>query len=254
MPNRGEEWFEDESFWNIFAPLMFDDKRWAETPAVVDAVERLAAARAGDAVLDACCGPGRHALEFARRGYRVTGVDITRSYLDAARESAQAERTAIEFIHADLRDFRRPAAFDLAVNLYNSFGYSSDPASDALILRNILESLRPGGRLVMELVGKETAVRDFMEGEWFERDGWTVLTEYAVVGAWEGLKNRWILLKGSERVDRSFVQRLYSGTELRALLESVGFSGVRILGSLEGDPYDQAAKSLVAVASRPQLP
>jgi SAM-dependent methyltransferase len=252
MEKRGGEWFEDESFWNVFAPLMFDEKRWAETPAVVDAVEKLAGLHNGDTVLDACCGPGRHALEFARRGYRVTGVDITESYLEAARESAADEGADIEFLHGDLRDFRRPGAFDLAVNLFNSFGYSSDPAHDERILDNILASLRPGGRLALEMLGKEIAVRDFMEGEWFERDGWTVLTEYTVMGAWEGLRNRWVLIKGTERIDRSFVQRLYSGTEMHDLLTRVGFSDIRILGSLEGEPYDQTAKSLVALATRPK--
>ncbi len=250
MP-RGGEWFEDEGFWNVFAPLMFDENRWAETPAVVDSVERLAGIRPPATVLDACCGPGRHCLEFARRGYRVTGVDITASYLEAARESARDEGADIEFLREDMRGFRRPGAFDLCVNLFNSFGYFSDPAQDEGMLRNIRESLRPGGRLVLEMVGKETAARDFIEGEWFERGGWTVLTEFTVEGAWEGLRNRWILIRGSERIDRSFVQRLYSAGEMRALLERAGFRDVRILGSLEGNPYDHKAKSLVARAERP---
>lgn len=252
MSEGGREWFEDESFWDVFAPLMFDEKRWAETPAVVDAVERLAGAVPGSSVLDAACGPGRHSLEFARRGYRVTGVDITQSYLEAARESALDEGVDIEFVREDLREFRRPASFDLCVNLFNSFGYFSNPEEDAALLGNIRESLRPGGRFVLEMLGKETAVRDFTAGEWFERDGWTVLTEYSVEGAWEGLRNRWMLLRGSERVDRTFVQRLYSGTELRDLLFRSGFRNISILGSLEGSPYDQSAKSLVALAARPE--
>jgi len=246
---RGGEWFEDPEFWNIFAPLMFDEKRWAETSGVVDAVERLAGSVPGDTVLDACCGPGRHSLEFARRGYWVTGVDLMDSYLEAARESALVEGADIEFLRADMREFRRPGAFDLAVNLFNSFGYFADPGQDLDMLRNIRASLRPGGRFVLEMLGKETAVRDYIEGEWFERDGWTVLTEYSVVGAWEGLRNRWVLIRGAERIDRSFVQRLYSGTETAALLTRAGFGEVRILGSLEGAPYDRKALSLVALAS-----
>ena len=251
MAGENAEWFEDETFWNTFAPLIFDENRWAETSAVVDSVERLAGTRPGNSVLDACCGPGRHSLEFACRGYRVTGVDITSSYLEAARESARAEGVEIEFLHDDLRRFVRPDAFDLCVNLYNSFGYFADPAQEERMMGNIFRSLRPGGRLVLEMVGKETAVRDFTEGEWFERDGWTILTEFSVVGAWEGLKNRWILIRGAERIDRSFVQRLYSGSEMRNLLARAGFAKIRILGSLDGAPYDQKAQNLVAVAERP---
>lgn len=243
----GGEWFEDEEFWTVYAPIMFDEARWAEAPAAVDVLEALVRLAPGSAVLDACCGPGRHSLEFASRGYDVTGIDITDAYLDAARESA-AGLGNVRFLHEDIRELRMPAAFDLAINLYTSFGYFTDAAADMTALRRLREALKKGGSLVLETTGKETAARDFTPGESFERGGWDVRTEFAVVGAWEGLRNRWILSRGGDRVDRSFVIRLYSGTELRAALLEAGFSEVRILGGLDGTPYDEAAKSLVAVA------
>jgi len=246
-------WFEDEAFWTAYAPLMFDEARWAEVPAVIDAIEGLASPPRGGAVLDACCGPGRHSLELASRGYRVTGVDLTAAYLDAARESASAWGVEVEFLRGDMRRFSRPGAFDLAVNLYTSFGYFADPADDIRMLRALRTSLKPGGALVIETTGKETAARDFVESEWFERGGATVLTEYAVVGDWEGLSNRWIVIKqleggGLERMDRSFVVRLYSAVEMREAMLEAGFSSVAIHGSLQGAPYDEKAQSLVALA------
>jgi SAM-dependent methyltransferase len=241
------EWFEDEEFWTVYAPIMFDEARWAEVPTVVDEIERLARPAPGAAVLDACCGPGRHSLELSSRGYRVTGIDITEAYLEAARESARGLETA-RFLHADIRDFDMPETFDLALNLYTSFGYFADPADDAAALRRLRRALKSGGALILETTGKETAARDFTPGESFERGGWQVRTEFEVTGAWEGLRNRWILGRGAESVDRSFVLRLYSGTELRAALLGAGFSKVDILGGLDGSPYDQAAKSLVALA------
>ena len=92
--------------------------------------------------------------------------------------------------------------------------------------RGCAPRLRPGGALVLETTGKETAARDFTAGESFERGGWDVRTEFAVVGAWEGLRNRWILSRGGEIVDRSFVLRLYSGTELKTALLEAGFADV----------------------------
>jgi SAM-dependent methyltransferase len=244
----GREWFEDEDFWTRFAPLMFDEGRWGEVPGAVDRIEALARPPAGGRILDACCGPGRHCLELASRGYKVTGIDITSAYLDAARESAAGWGVELELVRSDLRSFSRPAGFDLALDLYSSFGYFADPADDLAALRSLRSALRPGGFLVLETTGKETASRDFIEGEWFERDGWTVLTEYGVEGAWEGLRHRWILLRGDERIEKSFVLRLYSGSELRAALLEAGFSSARILGDLDGSPYDHKARSLVALA------
>ncbi len=239
------EWFEDEGFWTAYAPVMFDEARWAEVPGVIDCIERLVRPKPGAAVLDACCGPGRHCLELASRGYRVTGIDITSAYLEAARESAAG---GARFLRADIRDFSVDEPFDLAINLYTSFGYFADPDEDLIALARLRAALRPGGSLVIETTGKETAARDFIAGESFERGGWVIRTEYSVVGAWEGLRNRWILSRDGEIVDRSFVIRLYSGTELRAALLKAGFADVRILGGVDGSLYDEAVASLVAVA------
>lgn len=246
--DSGPEWFEDESFWTDYAQIMFDGERWAEVPAVVDAIEALARPPRGGAVLDACCGPGRHSLELASRGYRVTGIDITASYLEAARESAAAWGVPVDFVRADVRSFRGERSFDLALNLYTSFGYFRDAGDDLAALRSLSAALKPGGALVLEVNGKETAVRDFVRSEEFERGGWSVRTEYAVVGAWEGLRNRWILSRDGESVDRSFTLRLYSGVELRRALLEAGFASVELFGGLDGSPYDQEARSLVALA------
>jgi len=243
-------WFEDESFWENFAPIMFTPDRWAEVPAVTDGVIRFSQVPATASVLDLCCGTGRVLLEFARRGYGCTGVDITPSYVRAARESADDEALDIEWVLQDVRAFVRPSAYDLALNLYISFGYFDDPADDLLFVQNAHASLRAGGTFIIETLGKEVAVRDFTDGEWFEREGFTVLTEYQVADSWGALKNRWILIKDGQRIERTFSQRLYAATELRSLLLAGGFGTVELYGDWDGRPYDQNARILIAVARK----
>ncbi len=256
MTATDREWFEEEEFWERFSPIMFDEARWAEVPAVADGIARLSgieprpdgASGKPRRLLDLCCGTGRVAVELAGRGYATTGVDITSSYLRAAQESCDDEGIRIELVREDARRFVRPAYFDLVVNLYFSFGYFDDPADDALLARNVRASLAPGGAFIIETVGKEIAARDFMEGEWFDREGYTVLTEYTPVDSWAALRNRWILIRGAERMERSFDQRLYAATELRSLLLDAGFASVEVYGDWDGSPYDQAARVLIAVA------
>jgi SAM-dependent methyltransferase len=267
--NRQKEWFNDEEFWGIFAPIMFDEARWAELPLVADGVTRLARldlyGRAGGQVmngvtstdhsgapklLDLCCGFGRLTLEFAARGFTCTGVDITSGYLETAREDAAAENLDIEFVRADIRDFVRPRAFDVAVNLYISFGYFADPRDDGRVLANVYESLKSGGVLIIETLGKEIAVRDFVRSEWFRRAGYMVLTEYSPVDSWEGLQNRWILVGEGERIEKVFTQRLYAATELRALLLNAGFARVEIYGGWDESPYDDRAEKLILVGRK----
>jgi hypothetical protein len=104
--------------------------------------------------------------------------------------------------------------------------------------------------LVIETLGKEIAVRDFVETEWFERAGFTVLTEYTPVDSWSSLKNRWILVKEGRWIERTFTQRLYAASELRRLLEEAGFPRVEIYGGWDESPYDREAKALIAVGRK----
>ena len=251
-----EEWFTDVDFWKNFAPLMFDDKRWAEVSGVADSLIRLAALNPKNSpkVLDLCCGMGRISAELARRGLNVCGVDICEAFLEAAREDAAHEGLDIEYIKADARNFKRPGYFDSVVNVYISFGYFENPAEDLKLAKNVLESLKPGGSFIVETLGKEIAARDFTPGECFERDGFTVTTEYKAVDSWSALKNRWILSREGFKTEKTFTQRLYAATELRPLLLKAGFETVELYGGWDQRPYDQDAATLIAVARKSNNP
>ncbi len=229
---------------------MFDEAHWAEVPTVVDNILKLASPAKVAKILDLCCGVGRHAVEFASRGFEVTGVDLTKAYLDAAKETAEAVGVSPEFVREDVRHFLRTGSYDLCINLFTSFGYFARREDDLLMLGNCAKNLALGGCLIVETIGKELAARDFMKGEEFERAGWNVKTEYEVVGDWEGERNRWILRRGTTCIDRSFVLRLYSGYEMKKAIKEAGFASVEIFGGLDGRPYDEKAESLVAVARR----
>ena len=137
-------WHADDEFWATFGPALFTEERLGDAKAEVDEALRLAGVPLPDddgqpppAALDLCCGPGRHSLELRRRGLRVTGVDRTASYLAQASARAAQERLdndLIEFVESDMREFFRPDAFQLVVNLYTSFGYFEDPADDVTVL------------------------------------------------------------------------------------------------------------------------
>jgi len=147
-PRRNETapWHEDNSFWETMAPALFSLRRLAAARVEIEQVLRLLAVGPGARVLDLCCGPGRHFLELARRGFKVTGVDRTASYLEKAREGARKEKLDIEFVQDDMRRFCRPDAFDAAAMMFTSFGYfSGDPAQNRQVLVSVCRSLKTGG-------------------------------------------------------------------------------------------------------------
>lgn len=249
MTDRAPAWHEDDSFWEIFAPAMFTDDRVAAAPIEVDGVLALAGIEAGARVLDMPCGIGRHTLELARRGFAVTGVDRTQRYLDAAGGRARDEGLAPELVRADMREFVREGAFDLALNLFTSLGYFDDPNDDLRVLENARRSLRPGGALVLEMGGKEPLARQFQPRDWRELpDGSLMLEERAVRPGWDAIDNRWILIRDGVRSERRLSVRIYTAVELGMLLRDAGFAAVAVYGGLDGSPYDLDARRLVAVA------
>jgi 2-polyprenyl-3-methyl-5-hydroxy-6-metoxy-1,4-benzoquinol methylase len=84
-------WHEQDRFWETTAAAMFGERRLAAAPADIAAAVALLGIEPGARVLDLCCGVGRHSIELARLGYRVTAVDRTQAYLNQAFSRAEAE-------------------------------------------------------------------------------------------------------------------------------------------------------------------
>ena len=247
---RAKPWYENDDFWKTTQPVLFAPDRMAAASGHADSIAARLKLKPGGRVLDLCCGPGRHSLELARRGFAVTGVDRTVSFLRQARRQARAEGLKIEFIRQDMRRFVRPQAFDAAISMFTSFGYFANPADDARVAAHVCRSLVRGGKFLIDTQGKESLARRFEPSGWYEKEGYTVLEDRKVMPDWSGMENHWILFKGGRRWDFRFKLRLYSATELKRLLRDAGFRRVDVFGSLEGAPYDHTAQRLVAVAQK----
>jgi len=244
------EWFESEDFWSDFYPYMFPAERFA---AAKDDVARIVTLTqcSGGKVLDLCCGPGRHAVEFAQRGFQVTGVDRSPWLLDRAREHAAQAGAAVEWVEEDMRRFVRPATFDLACNLFTSFGYFKDEQDNLQVLHNLHQCLKHGGVLVMEMLGKERLARNWQNSICTElADGTLLLQRPQLRDDWCRIVSEWVLIKDGHTRSFSFEHSIYSGRELKDRLLSSGFEKVELFGDLLGAPFGLEATRLVAVARK----
>lgn len=243
-------WHEDDGFWQAIAPIDFDKERWERAPREADQILALMKPAPGARILDLCCGPGRHSLELARRGFKVTGVDRTDAFLEEGRRRARAAKLEIEFVREDMRRFIRPDAFDGAMNIFTSFAYFEDAEEDRVVLSNACRSLREGGVFVVDTLAKEVVARNFRERDWNESGGIAVLEERKIVRDWTAIESRWVILQGDSRREIRFTLRLYSAAELSAILRGVGFRTIEVYGDLSGSAFDHSAKRLVAVARK----
>ena len=244
------EWFEDDSFWNALYPFMFSERKFDSAVDEVRGILDLARLDKGDA-LDLACGPGRHAVALAQEGFHVAGVDLSPFLLQKAMGMAQEEGADVEWVLDDMRSFVRPEAFDLVVNIFTSFGYFDDRTDDMTVLLNIHRSLRQGGVLVMELMGREILARGFLPTTSEElADGRLLIQRHEICDDWTRVKNQWILIEGDKATTFRFQHSVFSGQELKDKLLDVGFGEVELFGGLDGREYGREARRLVAVARK----
>lgn len=247
------EWHEHPEFWADVGGFIFRPQVRAAADEEAAHIVRLLGIEPPTRILDLPCGVGRHAVALAKRGFNITGVDVTASYLaEAAARAAEAGVEAqCEWVRGDMRSWRREGAFDAAINIYTSFGYFQDPEDDRRVAAGYYASLRPGGRVIFEMVNKDWLLKRFQASDWHEEpDGTIVLEQRNLSGDGSWLENRWLLIRGADRREVRFGHRLYNAQDLTALLEGVGFSGVRIYGSLAGDDGGPDAPRLVVVAEK----
>lgn len=244
-----KQWYEDDEFWSAWYPYMFTKERFDQAETEVDQLLDLANFESGS-VLDLACGPGRHAIELAKRGFQVTGVDRSPFLLSKAMERAQAEKVEVEWIEEDMRRFERPNAFNLAINMFTSFGYFDEKSDDLQVLERLHRSLVNGGVLVIDVISKEWLARHFEPTSSSEmEDGALVINRREIFDDWTRIRNEWILLRGTEVKSFKFHHTIYSGQELRDHLKGAAFKNVELYGDLEGNEYGMDAKRLIAVAN-----
>ncbi len=244
------EWFEEEKFWSELYPFMFPSSRMEKAEEDSDSIIELTGITEGD-VLDLCCGPGRFSIAMARRGFIITGVDRSEYLLTMAGSRASMEDLSIEWVLEDMRSFIRPDSFDLAICMFTSFGYFEKHEDNMKVLYNIRESLRQGGKFVLELMGKEVLASIFTHISTDDlEDGTLLVQKHRIVDGWRKIHNEWLIIKDDMVKNRwKFSHWLYSAAELADMLQAAGFSVQQVYGSINGIPYDSEASRLVVIAA-----
>ena len=226
---------------------VYDETLRERTPSEVDGIERLAAIRPPARVLDEACGQGRHAIELARRGYAVTGLDLSEYLLGVARERARAARLKIRWV---LGDMRRPprGPFDLVLNLFTALGYFDEDAQNQAVLDAIPGVLAPGGRLVLEVLNGDWRVREFEPREWFSVGKIAVVEERALDASGRRMRVRRTIERPGQWQEATHVLRLYGPAELEGMLRQAGFTGVELYGDWDGSPITARSTRILAIA------
>lgn len=223
---------------------------------ITDLLHRLDADFRFCRVLELACGTGTVALEFAQRGCYVVGVDISDSMVQVAREKAAQMGLAKQarFYAQDIAQLSLPdePPFDLAVCVFDSLNYITDPNRLAKVFVHTLHHVRQGGYFVFDL-NSEYALREnlFDQDNLDENEEKTALYYYWRSRYDEATRlcriDMWFAVRDERGVWQRFKevhwQRAYTIDEIRAMAEGAGWKWVKVLDAYSySPPYEESER------------
>lgn len=243
----GSVWGE---FFDSYAPQYMSEPFTQATVAEVEFLQEVLAVPPGASVLDIGCGTGRHAVQLARRGFKVTGLDLSAGMLAEAASAAAEAGVGVELIEADATHFALDRAFDAAVCLcegaFTLVGQDDPIEHDLAILRNAYASLKPGAPLVLTAINGMRLIRDATEHQ-------IELGRFDPVTLTQSYEIEWEAEDGSHSAPVR--ERGYVPSELALLCRLGGFEVEALWGGTAGNwgrrPVELDEMEIMAVLRRP---
>jgi ubiquinone/menaquinone biosynthesis C-methylase UbiE len=225
----------------------------------------LSGKKPGAKVLDVPCGYGRHSIEFAKRGFKVTGADVNSQFLTLAKIRSQGQEYKINFVKTDMRNIndKIPDKFDLVVNLSYSFGFFDKEEDNIEAMSQFFKSLKKEGNFILhtdispEMINKgyrmqeSRSIKPITIGDKYYPEANLEITE-----RYDSFKKRiygkWTIVeKNEERISLpEYSVRIYSQQEFENLCKSVGFRKVKFVGDWNEDFNPDKHQELIVLAEK----
>jgi SAM-dependent methyltransferase len=218
-----------------------------QTRAEVDFLARVFDRNLGSHFLDVPCGNGRHAIEFASRGYRMTGLDLSDEFLA---EAGGSTTLPIRWVLGDMREIVWESEFDGAYCFGNSFAYLD--ADDARrFFTGVAKALRRGGRCVVETgVAAESILPTRIAKRWFQLGDLYMLSENRYVPEASRLDIDYTFIHDGVTETRPTSSYVHTVAELRRMQAEAGLTPLELLASIDGERYEFGSPRLILIAEK----
>lgn len=211
----GSKWYED--LYQDFGKSYEEEPYVQGTTGEVDFIEKELDFNKDKNILDIGCGTGRHSIELGRRGYQVTGIDLSESMLKQAEEKLTDLKADVKFIKCDALNLEYQEDYDMALILCEgAFSLMEADTKDYKILKNAYNALKKEAKLILTV---PNAYKPIMEGN--DDLDLTTLREEFVMNVEDD--------KGQEKTLKAN-QRYYLPSEIHWRLGKIGFNKIDIYG------------------------
>lgn len=226
------EWF-TEWFNTKYYHILYKNRDDSEASAFIDRLTEYLAPQAQSHFLDVACGKGRHSIYLNSKGFNVTGIDISPNNIE---EAKQHENATLHFAVADMRQPFAKAEFDIALNLFTSFGYFDSNDENLLALQNICTAMKTGGRFVLDFFNAEKVLKQIVPHEVKTIEGITFTINKKMEG------NRIIKTIGFESEGGHFTYtekvEAINKQQFEQLFAQTDFEIMKVFGDYQLSPYN----------------
>ena len=237
--------FFDEHYLKIYKDLE------KETSGEVEAIIKMMDLKHKAKILDLCCGYGRHSIEFAQRGFKVTGYDLSDFFIEKAKKDSAEMGLKIEFVKGDMRKLPFDDQFDAVVNIFTSFGFFDKELDDLKVTKGVSRALKKGGLFLLDLKNREYLIRNFQRRRWTQKEDFIWLEDNffdLFTSRWE--TTRTLLFENGRKKEHSFSLRMYTFTEILGLLKKSGFILESIYGDFDFREYSLDSPRMILVSRK----
>ena len=248
MSNRDSGWWDD--FFPEFRPFFGMVSQKATNRHVRYIIEKLNL-KPGRKFLDCPCGIGRIGLPLAKKGIRVTGVDITQSYLDEFGAKAKRRGLKVDLYHADMRRINFDSEFDAAGNLWTSFGFFEKESHNVLAIKKMYRALKPGGKFMLHVINRDWIMLNYQARGWQEAGGVKSVEERHFDYSTSINHGTWCIIKNGQERTFDVSIRMYSFHELIAMFKAIGFTEIEGFGSEKDEPISRERQMMYVIGTKP---
>lgn len=249
-----KDWFNNPEYLALYKHRNDNDAR-----KIISLLFRHIAPEKGNKCLDLACGNGRHSVLFARKGYNVTGLDLSPYLVEQAKKKLNDQyrlyKNKLRFVIKDMRRIGFKNEFDLVVNLFSSFGYFDKKSENFKVIKEVSSSLKKGGFFLFDFLNKQYLEKNIVPFDIKTLNRTSFLQIRHITG--NSIVKNIIIIKNRNNSKtpeiHQFLEKiqLYSLSEFRKVFTKQGLKIKKVFGNYRGDKYSKTdSERLIILAQK----
>ncbi len=244
MESWYEKWFNSKEYISVYK-----HRNEQEARKLVSLIIEKLSPPPGSGIIDLACGYGRHSLIFAEKGYRVTGVDISQTLIELARTEAESRKLDAEFVRGNYHELEWHEEFNIALNLFTSFGYDDEDEINFNLFTTAHRLLKPLGYFVFDFFNSNHVQTNLETTSLEEMDGVIVEQKREIIR--DTVFKEIIIRRGGETERFEEKVKLYKPGLLKEKLVSAGFRILDLYGDYNGSNFnDEKSRRFLAICEK----